>query len=293
MSMEKFVTPSHLVAELTSLTEDRYLAEVTSKVAQLNKALETCKDGSKITSAAFQSNSWVKAHYGKDKGHSYKDIPQAFSRRTDATLKSARDQVNSNVSLLEERVAQHLVSTDDITECNLRVVGDRIEGYVYGKTAEGESFSVYVRMMWNYRYGSNSANGVVTQYAQFRSERQGARQEGKPVVTVKQAEKDAARAAREEKKAAANEAARARFDKGLVREAKGQRKLAAEARSFPAQDESHKKHLENLACEYEEVAKQLELATCDTPWLVKRTGQQTTFFEHFRTASAAAHNLNR
>ena len=62
-------------------------------------------------------------------------------------------------------------------------------------------------MMWNYRYGENSANGYLTQYVQFRSDRKGAVQEGKSIQqaktdAVKQAKADAKQAIVDQKKAA-------------------------------------------------------------------------------------------
>ena len=52
--------------------------------------------------------------------------------------------------------------------------------------------------MWNYRYGENSANGYMTQYVQYRSDRRGARQEGKSVQqAITDAEKQAKRDAKQ------------------------------------------------------------------------------------------------
>ena len=66
-------------------------------------------------------------------------------------------------------------------------------------------------MMWNYRYGENSANGYLTQYVQYRSNRYGARQEGK---SVQQAIKDAEKQARQDEKLAIqNEKQMAKWDK--------------------------------------------------------------------------------
>ena len=61
-------------------------------------------------------------------------------------------------------------------------------------------------MIWNYRYGSNSANGHLTQYTQFRSERHGAEMEGK---SAQKAKEDAARAERQAKLQAERDAKKA------------------------------------------------------------------------------------
>ena len=70
---------------------------------------------------------------------------------------------------------------------------------------------IHLQMMWNYRYGENSANGYLTQYVQYRSDRRGARQEGK---SVQQAIKDAEKQARrDEKLAIQNEKQMAKWEK--------------------------------------------------------------------------------
>jgi hypothetical protein len=38
-------------------------------------------------------------------------------------------------------------------------------------TVSGEGFSLTVKSIWNYRYGENSANGILTVYAQTRVNR--------------------------------------------------------------------------------------------------------------------------
>ena len=73
------------------------------------------------------------------------------------------------------------------TDLNINYSNNLIEGRVYGhvydyiadertieERREATKFEIYVRMIWNYRYGENSANGHLTQYTQFRSERHGA-----------------------------------------------------------------------------------------------------------------------
>ena len=72
-------------------------------------------------------------------------------------------------------------------------------------------------MIWNYRYGENSANGHLTTYTQFRSERHGAEMEGK---SAQKAKEDAARAERQAKLQAERDAKKAekweRFSKLAV-----------------------------------------------------------------------------
>ncbi len=116
-----------------------------------------------------------------------------------ACRENAQAQRDHSVALLEARVNGHLAVTDKITADNLKLGRQNlIEGNVTGLTKEGEEFQVFTQMMWNYRYGENSANGYLTQYVQFRSDRRGARQEGKSIQQAKtEAEKQAKRDAKQ------------------------------------------------------------------------------------------------
>ena len=116
-----------------------------------------------------------------------------------ACRENAVAQTNHTVGLLESRINGHLAVTDKITADNLKLGRQNlIEGNVTGLTKEGEEFQVFTQMMWNYRYGENSANGYLTQYVQFRSDRRGARQEGKSIQQAKtEAEKQAKRDAKQ------------------------------------------------------------------------------------------------
>lgn len=131
-----------------------------------------------------------------------------------ACFENAREQRNHSVALLESRINSHVATTDILHELQDTLNlgrGNLIEGYVDGTTAKGERFRVHTQMMWNYRYGENSANGYLTTYVQFRSDRRGARQEGK---SVQQAITDADRQAkRDEKLAIQNEKQMAKWAK--------------------------------------------------------------------------------
>ena len=119
----------------------------------------------------------------------------------EACFKNAREQRNHSVALLESRINSHVATTDILHELQDTLnlgKGNLIEGYVDGTTAIGERFRIHTQMMWNYRYGENSANGYMTQYVQFRSDRRGARQEGKSVQqAITDAEKQAKRDAKQ------------------------------------------------------------------------------------------------
>ena len=112
---------------------------------------------------------------------------------------NAKAQRNHAVALCTERVNNHLSETDHGIYETLKLgKKNLIEGFVYGVTKANESFQIKLQMMWNYRYGENSANGYMTQYVQYRSDRRGAKQEGKSVQQAKtEAEKQAKRDAKQ------------------------------------------------------------------------------------------------
>ena len=132
-----------------------------------------------------------------------------------ACRQNAIAQRDHSVALFESRINSHVATTHILHELQgslkLSATGNLIEGYIDGTTANGERFRIHTKMMWNYRYGENSANGYLTQYVQFRSDRRGARQEGK---SVQQAITDADRQAkRDEKLAIQNEKQMAKWEK--------------------------------------------------------------------------------
>ena len=112
---------------------------------------------------------------------------------------NAKAQRNHAVALCTERVNNHLSETDHGIYETLKLgKKNLIEGFVYGVTKANESFQIKLQMMWNYRYGENSANGYMTQYVQYRSDRRGAKQEGKSIQQAKtEAEKQAKRDAKQ------------------------------------------------------------------------------------------------
>ena len=130
-----------------------------------------------------------------------------------ACKENAKAQTRHSVGLLESRINGHLAVTDKITDINLALGnGYFIEGFVIGTTEKGEEFKIYTKMIWNYRYGANSANGYLTQYVQFRSDRRGARQEGKTILQrLTEQEKQAKADAKQAELIAKNEAKWERF----------------------------------------------------------------------------------
>jgi len=139
--------------------------------------------------------------------------PKNCTVNYEACKENAKAQTRHSVGLLESRINGHLAVTDKITDINLALGnGYFIEGFVIGTTEKGEEFKIYTKMIWNYRYGANSANGYLTQYVQFRSDRRGARQEGKTVLQrLTEQEKQAKADAKQAELVAKNESKWARF----------------------------------------------------------------------------------
>ena len=164
----------------------------------------------------------------------------------EACKENAKAQTRHSVGLLESRINGHLAVTDKITDINLALGnGYFIEGFVIGTTEKGEEFKIYTKMIWNYRYGANSANGYLTQYVQFRSDRRGARQEGKTVLQrLTEQEKQAKADAKKAEAIAKNEAKWERFaklpdqiDRWADKQIKKHEKMLTEAGIAKAKDE--------------------------------------------------------
>jgi len=190
--------------------------------------------------------------------------------------RNAKLQAERSIGLFESRVNSHLAITDEVKmntlklgQCNL------IEGFVSGVTATNENFRIFTKMIWNYRYGANSANGYLTQYVQFRSDRRGARQEGKTVLQrATEAEKQAKADAKQAELVAKNEAKWERFAK------------------LPDQidrwaDKEIKKLAKELSTEGIQAAKDRTEArfhgvTFDKDWYVKNLTQELEVVKHYK-----------
>ena len=148
------------------------------------------QDSKGLKDISFQHDSYGENYYR----------PISCKVHYERCAENAKAQRNHAVALCEQRVNSHLAITDEVKINTLKLgKGNLIEGFVSGVTATNENFKIYLQMMWNYRYGENSANGYLTQYVQYRSDRRGARQEGK---SVQQAITDAERQAKRDAKQA-------------------------------------------------------------------------------------------
>ena len=190
--------------------------------------------------------------------------------------RNAKFQAERSIGLFESRINGHLAVTDKIEVIRLRLGNKNlIHGFVAGDTKDAEEFSIHTQMIWNYRYGANSANGYLTQYVQFRSDRRGARQEGKTVLQrATEAEKQAKADAKQAELVAKNEAKWERFAK------------------LPDQidrwaDKEIKKLAKELSPEGIQAAKERTEArfhgvTFDKDWYVKNLTRELEVVEHYK-----------
>ena len=217
--MTQFTFPANLADHLQQEIHTKLVAEVQSNVNKLNAmwakreqegktfhTKQTWHGEEKVYWYKFSEFITITFHQEEDSWNNkmrndyYR--PLSCVLNTEACLKNAIAQRKHSVALLESRINSHVATTDILHELQGTLKlgkANLIEGYVDGTTANGERFRIHTQMMWNYRYGENSANGYLTQYVQFRSDRRGAKQEGK---SVQQAIKDAEKQARRDEKLA-------------------------------------------------------------------------------------------
>ena len=91
----------------------------------------------------------------------------AINLRTNIVEEAIEFQQAKAVKTLEKKINQGLKDGETITDVELRVDDQNM----ISGTVSGEGFSLTVKSIWNYRYGENSANGILTVYAQTRINR--------------------------------------------------------------------------------------------------------------------------
>ncbi len=214
--MTQFTFPTNLANHLEQEIHTKLVAEVQSNVDRLNAmwakreqegktfhTKQTWHGEEKVYWYKFSEFITITFHQEEDSWN--KKMRNDYYRPLSCVLNAEACKDNAHaqrihtVALCTERVNNHLAVTDTVYDISLKL-GKRnlIEGNVTGHTASNEDFQIHLQMMWNYRYGENSANGYLTQYVQYRSDRRGARQEGKSVQqAIKDAEKQAKRDAKQ------------------------------------------------------------------------------------------------
>ena len=91
----------------------------------------------------------------------------AVNLRTKILSEAIEAQQEKAVKTLEKKINQGLKDGETITDVELHVDDQKM----ISGTVSGEGFSLTVKSIWNYRYGENSANGILTVYAQTRVNR--------------------------------------------------------------------------------------------------------------------------
>ena len=91
----------------------------------------------------------------------------AINLRTNIVEEAIEFQQVKAVKTLEKKINQGLKDGETITDVELHVDDQNM----ISGTVSGEGFSLTVKSIWNYRYGENSANGILTVYAQTRVNR--------------------------------------------------------------------------------------------------------------------------
>ena len=229
-----FTTPDHIKHHLVETVTSALIAEVQATCKQKNIQVDHHKaEGIRwpyISTGRYIIESQKRLEerstvFGWDEPRYYPHYANIVDE--------AHAQALSTISLLEQRIGQHMTDQEYIYKTDLKInySNQLIEGRVYGCTyeygnvaglpagatvqekKEANKFEIYVRMIWNYRYGENSANGHLTQYTQFRSERHGAEMIGKSKIQRATDEEKAKKAA--EKKAVADAKEQAKWERFL------------------------------------------------------------------------------
>lgn len=198
-----FVTPPRLKRQLTAEIREQLLREA---YAQAESAQQFIRQPFKRR----EIGPLVAAQF---RGHGLGEDLVAADINFRAVHSALNDSVKRATELLEDRVNRNIGEDEQLTDVELTInSAGLIEGVV-----RGVGFHVDVAMLWNFRYGENSANGVLTIYPQFRGTRYGRPLAGKPQQSTATAAKEAAKAERLAAKAARRAELRAKFAKAPER----------------------------------------------------------------------------
>ena len=198
-----FVTPSRLKRQLTARIRDGLLRQAYAQAEAVQQYIgQPCKrrEIGPLVAAQFH-------------GHGLGEVLVSADINVRAINGILSDSVKKATDLLEDRISRNIGEGETIAQVDLSIdQHDLITG-----TVSGDGFRVDVSMLWNYRYGENSANGVLTIYPQFRGTRHGRPLPGKPQQSTATAAKEAAKAERLAAKAARRAELRAKFAKAPER----------------------------------------------------------------------------
>ncbi len=183
---KKFEIPLEILQEYTVITLNRYVHEAKNLAKEARDFFNAPKPQFEDRWAEYgyyeqwrkyERNSFlnckfeitpIKDTYPVKATKTFKGV----SLRTEAICEAAKATVEKARIQFEGKMNKYLEEDEHFYKANFRLNGNRIEGTAYGKNDSlTEAFYVQAKLIWNYRYGSNSANGVLTQYTQFRGSR--------------------------------------------------------------------------------------------------------------------------
>tara|TARA_R100000697_G_C5445245_1_gene196182 strand:+ start:38 stop:1015 length:978 start_codon:yes stop_codon:yes gene_type:complete len=227
-----FTTPNHISYHLVETVTSALIAEVQATCKQKNIQVDHHKAEGIRFPYVSTGRYIIRAEKRLEERSTVFgwDEPRFYPHYANI-VDEAHAQALSTINLLEQRIGQHMTDQEYIYKTDLKInySNQLIEGRVYGCTydygnvaglpadatvqekKEATKFEIYVRMIWNYRYGENSANGHLTQYTQFRSERHGTEMIGKSKVQRATDEEKAKKAA--EKQAALDAKQQAKWER--------------------------------------------------------------------------------
>lgn len=180
----KFQLPAELLEEYRNITLARY--QDRAETHRTNAEIFLIKEGNwkknerdfsgfwaysahRTEVRRYERHQWLKPHYELNEFGRPTKITHMEVKKDAVTL-SALETVQRAADNFQLKVEKWMKEGEFIMSHDLRLNGDLIEGKIFGSGPNG-SFYIKARMIWNYRYGENSANGVLTQYVQFRGER--------------------------------------------------------------------------------------------------------------------------
>ena len=197
-----FVTPPRLKRQLAARIRDGLLREAYQQAEAAQQYVgQTCKrrEIGPLVAAQFQQG--------------LRQVLVSADINFRALNGILSDSVKKATDLLEDRISRNIGEGETIAQVDLSIDQHNL----LAGSVSGDGFRVDVSMLWNYRYGENSANGVLTIYPQFRGTRHGRPLPGKPQQSAATAAKEAAKAERLAAKAARRAELRAKFAKAPER----------------------------------------------------------------------------
>ena len=158
-----FSLPSDIVQHFESAIRQEMTLTAFDTCARLSKRCVRQKLDRKFQLPPFCDGVWA--------GYNVTDrMLLAVNLRVSKVEESIEIQQKKAVKTLENKINQGLKDGETITEVELYIDDQRM----ISGTVSGEGFTLTVKSIWNYRYGENSANGILTVYAQTRVNRKDA-----------------------------------------------------------------------------------------------------------------------